>query len=352
MDDLKKAIQSHKPSIDAAINDFCDKTRVAVRKDYGDEFAGVFDTLLEILERGGKRFRGVLTIYAYRLFGGKDAVIAAKAATIIEMIQTHLLVIDDVADQSDTRRGGPSCHKLLEKFHIDNHLVGDTKFYAEVQTVNLGLAAQSLAFSMIDTLEVSSEIKARAHALLHKCLTNTNIGQTLDIENEQRRINDESKTLQMMRLKTAYYSFAMPLKFGATLAGASNNSLKFLTEYSKNAGLAFQLKDDLLSTIDDTAHADKNPRDDLAGGKWTVLVTYALRNGSPDQVAKIHAVLGNRTMTDEQFVAARQALIDSGAVNHSHRLITKYADAAVTALEKAPANLQSKLDLLKKIIGR
>ena len=120
-----------KAAIDDRIAQLASQWQKQFSAKYGASYADIFAAYLSVLARGGKRIRGALTVLAYDIFGGCDRNAAVDAAVVIEMLHASLLVIDDIADNSDTRRGQPAAHRLLEKYHAEHNLHGDALHFGK-----------------------------------------------------------------------------------------------------------------------------------------------------------------------------------------------------------------------------
>ncbi|MEM0145314.1 MAG: polyprenyl synthetase family protein, partial [Thermoplasmata archaeon] len=79
----------------------------------------LFNNIEEYTMRGGKRLRPILMIVGYKLYGGKNEEEIIKASCSIEMVQSYLLIHDDVIDESNLRRNKPTLHKIYEKKYND-----------------------------------------------------------------------------------------------------------------------------------------------------------------------------------------------------------------------------------------
>jgi len=305
-----------KQIIDQYLDQVSRQVTEQIAGEYGEKYVDVWSAFVAVLTRGGKRLRGVLASFAYRAFGGQDENTAREAAAIIELLHACLLVVDDVADQSDLRRGGPTAHRILEKYHNQHTLKGDAHHYGKSQAVNVGLTGQNLAFSRLADLKLDGEILVRAFKLLNDSLIKTGLGQIGDINNEVFASDSENDAMQVMQLKTAHYSFVMPFYFGATLAGAEIKNMQTFESYLVNIGIAFQIYDDVIGTFGDIDKTGKSNRDDIMEGKRTLLVVHALSHATPTSRQTIERALGNRQLADEEFVSAQDAIRDSGALDY------------------------------------
>jgi geranylgeranyl diphosphate synthase type I len=113
--------------------------------------------------------------------------------------------------------------------------------------------------------------------------------------------------------KTASYTTVGPLAAGAALAGVRDSDIDALARNASPLGVAFQFRDDLLSTFGDPAKIGKSTDSDLLEGKRTVLVEEARARSDKLQWKRIEKVLGKKQATAEDVSAAREALIKCGA---------------------------------------
>jgi geranylgeranyl diphosphate synthase type I len=329
----------YKKVIDYDIAIFVKRSRALVEQNYGAVAAEIADSLFELLSRGGKRIRGALAMKSYAMFGGQDELIAQKIALICELLQAHLLIFDDIMDQSLTRRGGPTVHKLIEKWSTNLGFGGglNEAHFGEAQAMNVGLVAANLAQSVIFELSISPEQKIAMTDAINTALTRTNFGQIRDNAAELVDEIDTAEITQTLRLKTANYTFWLPLELSAIAAGADTSDAEFVAEFCDNLGVAFQIQDDIIGTFGDDEKTGKSSRDDLAEGKRTLLVAYALAHGTMDEKRALRAVLGNHDMTDAEFEKARNAIESSGARRHAEKQVENYATWARQVVKQAPA---------------
>jgi geranylgeranyl diphosphate synthase type II len=200
---------------------------------------------------GGKRVRACLVMAAYEACGGKpDDDNALKIAAAIEMLHTFSLIHDDLPcmDDDDFRRGKPTAHKA----------------FTEALAVLGGDALCILAFEVLASvgrIDIISEIAAALG-------TGGMIGgQVVDIESEGKQA-DKATVEYIHRNKTAALIRAS-IKSGAMLANAPKEALDKLTSYGNNAGLAFQVVDDILDEESTTEVLGKDAGSDSEKGKAT-----------------------------------------------------------------------------------
>lgn len=322
MDELLR----HKKDIDKALQ----KMSVQWRREWGKQYTPatlvVLDSLIEFLNRGGKRVRGALAMESYYLHGGTDKKVAIGAACVVELVQAYLLIVDDIQDQSVMRRGGQAVHVQLA--------AGNSAHYGVAQGLNAQMLASHKAMSQLLQLPVEPMFKLRAAELLSYDVGVTIVGQINDIYNQTTGFNSSDKAIiATMTWKTAYYTFVSPLELGACLAGANGLSRR-LKRYAINAGIAFQISDDVLGVFGETFEVGKSWDDDIREGKATLMTHFAFSNASPSQQKTLRQVLGNAAATEAECTKVRTVLEQTGALAHAKKIAGEYALAAETALGK------------------
>ncbi|MEO5950754.1 MAG: polyprenyl synthetase family protein [Candidatus Saccharimonadales bacterium] len=288
-----------------------------------------------ILLRGGKRLRGMLAMQSYYAHGGRDEHVAIVAARVFEFVQTYLLILDDIADRSDMRRGGLSAHKLLETYAVNADLKNDHEHYGATQAMNAAVAGMHKATAEILDLDIDSGIVRRALLSLHHNLAVTIDGQMNDIYNEvSRDIPTEDAIERVLTRKSAYYTILSPLELGACLAGKDGLS-EPLHDYSIHTGCAFQITDDTIGSFGNKDQTGKGTNDDIHEGKMTLLVQYALKKGDNVQKSVLEATLGNCDASDADCDKVRDVLIATGAKDYAETRSSWHKDEAFTALDRA-----------------
>jgi len=309
---------------------------------YGDYVAKATRGHLSVVERGGKRTRGVLTYTGYEMFGGQNYAAAARAAAIVEMEHAYLLVMDDIADAAATRRGGDTAHIYMQKFLLDGHTSGTQarklgEDIANVAAADVSRQSQSAILRLgFDNQDIGIETAARAAILWNDGISLTAKGQIMDLSTSVRSDVTEQEALQIATIKTAYYSFLRPLQLGATLAGATCEQAEQLWAYAECAGLAFQLRDDIIGLFGDPAQTGKSAKSDIIEGKRTVLMIRALAITGGDDHNTLANALGNPLLTDEHFEQCLKIIRRCGAYDYVQNAALGYADQATEDIHAIP----------------
>ncbi len=292
---------------------------------------------------------------------GLAAVVSAASA--LEIFHAAALVHDDIIDNSDTRRGAPSAHKLFERLHEREGWAGDPVSYGRASAILLGDLLLGWSDELLDEGldELTDRSSARRARLEFNFMrTEVTAGQYLDILEERAWLAQPEaelldRALRVIVYKSAKYSVQAPLVIGAALAGASTAQLDSLRAFGLPLGMAYQLRDDLLGVFGDAAVTGKPSGDDLTEGKRTVLIALARERLSTTDRASLDAQLGDATLDAAQIRALQQLLTASGAVDRVEALIASQVAEALTALHSAPISVvarQKLLDLTDRVTRR
>lgn len=328
-------LTEYKDKIDADINLFCDEVLAESYESFGEYPTEAVKAYCALLSRGGKRIRGALTMTAYKMLGGTDDQVALEAARAIEMLHAYILMVDDIQDRSEVRRGGPTAHMILKHYHQQNHLKDDALHFGESIAMNGFLFGSHRALSVLADLNIDPEYRLAAIKNVNKHFINTAYGQSLDIFNEVTESADEDAVNKVLQWKTAFYTFANPLQLGAILAGASDTDIVQLEEYSMHAGRVFQITDDVLGTFSEEASSGKSPLDDIKEGKRTILTVKALELAGKSDAYFLEQMLGNKQLTQAEFQRCKEIIEDSGALAYAQKQAKDSVVDALASLEDA-----------------
>jgi farnesyl diphosphate synthase len=214
---------------------------------------------------GGKRVRPILLLATARTLGLPEERVEA-AACALELMHVYSLVHDDLPamDDDDLRRGRPTCHKA----------------YDEATALLVGDALQSLAFELLARdpgLPDSSAVRARLVGLLAEAIGSLGMagGQAIDLESEGRRLDIE-QVERMHALKTGALIRASVMMGAACVPDLEPHRERALAEFAAPIGLAFQIQDDLLDELGDTATLGKAAQSDRERGKSTYPVILGI----------------------------------------------------------------------------
>lgn len=283
----------------------------------GDE-KQLYDASYYLLKAGGKRLRPLLTVLSARLFGLSEDISIYPAASV-ELLHNFTLIHDDIMDRDEFRRGIPTVHKVYgEAMAI---LAGDLLFAKSFEVM----------FRLVGVIPYERIVKALKE--LTWAAVTVAEGQALDMEFEGRTDVKVDEYLKMVFKKTAVL-FKASAYIGAVVAGAEESDLERISEFAKNIGIAFQIRDDELGLVGDEKVLGKPVFSDLREGKKTILVIYALERVNDEQRKLILDILGNRNASVEEFKKVANIIIESGALEYSNRVAEEYLRKGMSKLEE------------------
>lgn len=334
-------------------------TQQPLAKTMGQPLPQLFELLQSYVLEGGKRIRPMFAWVGFGAGGGfaqanTNLSAVLRAVSSLELIQACALIHDDFIDSSDTRRGKPTIHKVIEKEHAEQSWLGDSGHFGASVSVLVGDLALVWADDMFHGCGLAAPALARATEPWAHMRTEVISGQLLDIYNEVGGSNSIDRAMRVNELKTASYTIERPLHLGAALAGADADIIAGLRHFGQKVGVAFQLRDDLLGVFGDSSLTGKPTGDDLREGKRTVLTALALEHADPEQAAFIEAGIGN-VHTPAEIAALSTAIRDTGVEARIEDMIISLTKEGIHALDSlslpAPA-YEALLSLATKATAR
>ena len=276
--------------------------------------------MMHLILGGGKRMRATLPWLVGRAVGDTHSGLLDIGAAI-ETIHNFTLVHDDIMDDDEIRRG-------RNAVHIE---------YDMPTAINAGDAMLAIAF---ERLVMSANIELHdIPSLVNRIawmVRRVSEGQQLDIEFETRERVTEDEYIEMIEGKTAVM-FQICAELGARVAGADDEVIECLAEWGKSVGLCFQLMDDLIDVLSDSATLGKPTGSDVAQGKQTLMVIHALSQPDSEVKSRLLSVLGKCEDATESMVQDGIAALDElGSIDYARERANEYHQHAHACLDRLP----------------
>ncbi|HEX5460769.1 MAG TPA: polyprenyl synthetase family protein [Steroidobacteraceae bacterium] len=300
LEEIRALVQSDLSSVDQVI-----RARLKSAVPLVDQIAE------HIISGGGKRLRPLLVVLAGRACGHRPHV-HIEAAAFIEFIHTATLLHDDVVDGSSLRRGRDTANEVFG--NQASVLVGDF-VYSRAFQMMASLTSQPVMEIMADATNVIAE------------------GEVMQLMNAHDPETTEQRYLEVIYRKTAKL-FEAGAEVAAVLAGSPEQVRRALAAYGRHLGTAYQLVDDVLDYRSNPVERGKNLGDDLAEGKPTLPLIYALRNGTDSQRAAIRLAIEKGGLAQLEPIIA--AIDSTGGLEYSARLAKESAEQALLSLKPLP----------------
>ena len=219
------------------------------------------------LMAGGKRLRPILILVTYNLFNSEHKLVMPYAVAI-EMIHNFSLIHDDLPaiDNDDLRHGKPTNHKKYNESTAI--LAGDSLLNKAYMVISEDLKNTEDLKILEKKLKVFNEFSVAVDRMI--------AGEYIDTEFEGKPISE--KYLEYMYQAKTGALLKLCVRTGAILAGASEKDLENLTYYAEKIGLAFQIKDDILSEEGNELITGKPVGNDREKNKCTYVIKYGIDN--------------------------------------------------------------------------
>jgi len=304
------------------------------------------DAVFAYVQRAGKRLRPAVLLWSCGAVGG-DEEKALPAAAGVEMFHTWTLVHDDLIDNDDLRRGGPTVHAMGREFAATR--LGYDRERAEEYGRDLAVLTGDSQhgwtislFCECARLGVDPAVVIEVIYHLESYVVNTLIeGETLDVQYSRTPIEQltEEDIIYMLWMKTGVlYEFAATAgaMLGLQCSDREHPHVRALAHFASSCGTAFQLQDDILGLMGQEEQLGKPIGSDVREGKKTTIVYFALRDASADDRRFLLSVLGDREASGEDVRKATDLMVSLGAVRKTAELALRHVNKALPELDVLP----------------
>lgn len=348
--DIIEFLNATKPMVDEAIEKYLPKTASnewlefvfgKPRYDYSTESAqkALIDPLCDLLERGGKRWRPILFLLITQAVGG-DINKVRELSIIPEIIHNGTLMIDDIEDMGELRRGKPCTHKI---FGVDVAInAGNFMYFFPL----LALRKNKYKFK--------PETVIKAYEIYVQEMLNVSLGQATDIfwHKGQAEKIEEGEYLQMCAYKTGCLA-RMSAKLATVLADCPDELTEKLGRVAEAIGVAFQIQDDILDIAlsdEDRKNFGKPFGNDIKEGKRTLMVIHTLEKANEPDKKRLLEILNKHTDDLKERAQAIGIIEKYGAIEYSkeraRQIVRDAWSETDELLEESPAK-----DKLKEFVN-
>lgn len=276
------------------------------------------NAMMHLIEGGGKRMRATLPWLIAKAVGESHSGLLDIGAAI-ETVHNFTLVHDDIMDDDELRRG-------RNAVHVE---------YGMPTAINAGDAMLAIAFErLVQAENLAPEDVAPLVNRIAWMVRRVSEGQQLDIEFEDRLNVSEEDYLEMIEGKTAVM-FLICAEIGARISGADEETVQLMADWGKAVGLCFQLMDDVIDVLSDSATLGKPAGSDIAQGKRTLMVIHALRQPEGPVKDRLLAVLGKgEGVLPDALTDGLAALAELGSVAYAKEMAESFHAQAHACLDR------------------
>lgn len=302
MPDLKRIIFE-------AVKDDLAEIEAALEENLTPHLDIVRQTASHILFSGGKRLRPLLMVLSARLCGYSGQA-DTSLSNIFEYLHAATLLHDDLVDDASLRRGKPVAHSVWGNSIAV--LVGD---FLLARSLSVGARTGRMEVIRVIANITEEMSQGEIHQLMRK--------GNLDLS--------EAEYTEIIRRKTAVL-IQGACRVGALIADADAKTAEALSAYGFNLGMAFQMADDLLDYLADTASLGKAVGADLREGKLTLPLIRALETASPEIRGRMKAIIGNPAFSPRDFEELTDMLTTCGGISYTKEKAATYVANAKAAI--------------------
>ncbi len=268
------------------------ETQITTRNVFPERPNNLYEPCRYLIALKGKRVRPVACLMAAELFAPIPSC-TWDAAIAIELFHNFTLIHDDIMDKAPLRRGFPTIHA---KYGLTAGILG-------------GDAMSIFAYQSLSNVENNFR---KVLNLFNKTAIEVCEGQQMDMDFENRTNVTIEEYIEMIQLKTSVL-LAASMEIGALTAFAPEEDCKWIYEFGKNLGIAFQLQDDYLDSFGNTEKIGKQIGGDILANKKTYLYLHALQNANSVQKEQLA-----QWLQKEDYVAQDKINAIKEIFTHTH----------------------------------
>ena len=284
---------------------------------YEKEFKAALDSEVKLInsvsnyliKNKGKSFRPILTLLCSRLCG-QPTINTYKAAAMMELLHVATLIHDDIVDDAKTRRGKPSIKQIWKnKISV---LMGD--YILSKALINM------VSLKDFEALDLISKTAEKLSA-----------GEILQMEKSITRNMTKNIYYDMINQKTASL-ISSSCELGAITTSKSDIDRKATSEYGKNLGMAFQIKDDLFDFLGSEFQTGKEPGGDVKKNMLTLPLIYSIESTSRKERNRLKAIIRKKKKSSETIMEIKEIIEKSGGFNYANKKLDEFSSNAIDSI--------------------
>ena len=284
---------------------------------YEKEFKAALDSEVKLInsvsnyliKNKGKSFRPILTLLCSRLCG-EPTINTYKAAAMMELLHVATLIHDDIVDDAKTRRGKPSIKQIWKnKISV---LMGD--YILSKALINM------VSLKDFEALDLISKTAEKLSA-----------GEILQMEKSITRNMTKNIYYDMINQKTASL-ISSSCELGAITTSKSDKDRKATSEYGKNLGMAFQIKDDLFDFLGSEFQTGKESGGDVKKNMLTLPLIYSIESTSRKERNRLKAIIRKKKKSSETIMEIKEIIEKSGGFNYANKKLDEFSSNAIDSI--------------------
>lgn len=326
---FKQSIQENTPHIARALSEYLEKKKLSVQDSLSLES---IQKLIAFTSRG-KMLRGNFVLLSHEMFGGTSKDAAIQIAAALEINQSGLLIHDDIMDNDRMRRGNKSMFVQFEDVGKSRQTHDEHQF-GKAMGILIGDTCFFFSYQILLELEVNPGIIQQVTSAYTSEMLIVSHGQLLDVDFSLTPNNPtHDEILTMYRQKTSGYTFVLPFKLGAILAGAPKKDLEILSDFGDALGAVFQIFDDSIGLFGSEEKTGKPVGSDIRENKKTLIRQLLYEYANNDESEILDGSFGNMHISPDDIKQIQTISQNHALESHIHKIVDQYAAKARSAIE-------------------
>ncbi len=323
--------------IDDALHDFMEEQTSSVQENSFLKY--YYEQINDFLFSGGKRIRPVLMAICYQSIKSDPVGNEILTASLsLELLHNASLIHDDIMDNAETRRGKKAFHRVLHDYAANKDK--DSNYGVSMGILG-GDFVYNLAYKAINSKDFPPDITLRAAVEFNEGFLHIVQGVVVETDLMRRSDVTEEEYFSMITGKTAAL-FEKAARIGAIFANGTESQVDGLGKYALNAGIAFQIVDDIIGTFGNPKKTGKPTDSDIKEGKKTLLLIKAIEKGNQDQLKTISNVVGNRQATEQEIDKVREIFKETGSLEYANNKAEELLRNCISYLDKLDPMIEEK----------
>ncbi|MFW6233762.1 MAG: polyprenyl synthetase family protein [Spirochaetota bacterium] len=341
---------TQKERIQRSLNDYLlvEAKHVFERHPFGRDVA---ERLLDFASRG-KMIRGALVYLGAELYGYQGPTEpVTRLAAVMELLQSFLLIHDDIMDGDLLRRGVPSVFAQYEQLGTEKALSGPRSF-GEAMGICAGDVAIFLATALVAHDDVPVHLERPLLRLISTEVARVGLAQMSDVYHGVYPGQvDEQEIIDLYRFKTGRYTFSLPLMCGSTIAGARKDDIHALGAIGEGLGIVFQIKDDYIGLFGKTDAIGKTVGSDIAADKKTLYRTHLFNRAQGRDLERLSSIFGSSEPSADDVEFVVRSMHSHGVVESVESILQAYATETREAIRNKLAGMpQEGRNMLEELL--
>ncbi len=294
----------------------------------------------------GKGIRGGLYYSLYQRLGGKDNNSSLTIAAAIELIQSGLLIHDDIIDNDYLRRNQPTIFAQYQQLTS----VPSKIWLGKSLAICLGDICYFLAFKLINQARFAQLVKNKITTVVGDEIIKVGFGQMEDVFYGQSLTDPNlDQITNIYRFKTARYTFYLPISLAIITTGFNQLSINNFEPYAEAAGMIFQITDDLINLFSSESISGKSLYSDLTDNKKTLIRYFILKQADQADRKKLIKIFGSPTVSKKMLAEFKQLYKKYQIAAIINKLLEDYRQQAITAVNGLHLSRSLKNDLVSLV---